>query len=118
LPASCEPGGDQVTPAIKLKRQAIAAKYADVIEPLYAGQARRRTPPELTPAAMPVLKGPGRKTAPPPAAAHTHEPASWYDRNRAEPDLMRAASPSEGMTATAPESAIRRQVRLYGDYVW
>ena len=35
-----------------------------------------------------------------------NEPTSWYDRNRAEQDLMRAASRSEGMTATAPESAI------------
>jgi hypothetical protein len=28
LPVSWEPGGDQVTPTIKLKRQAIAARYA------------------------------------------------------------------------------------------
>jgi hypothetical protein len=52
--------------------------------------ARRRKPAELTPVAMPVLKGPGR-TAPPPAAAHTQRanPAGM-DRNRAEPRLPRA----------------------------
>jgi long-chain acyl-CoA synthetase len=36
VPVSWEPGGDEITPTMKLKRQAIAAKYADVIESLYA----------------------------------------------------------------------------------
>ena len=46
LPASCEPGGDEVTPAIKLKRQAIAARYAQrhrvpVRRSLRGGASRR-----------------------------------------------------------------------------
>jgi len=66
--------------------------------------ARRRKPAELTPVAMPVLKSPGRtaRRRQPPILS---EPTSWHDRNRAEPDPMRAASRQEGMTATAPESA-------------
>lgn len=67
--------------------------------------ARRRKPAELTPVAMPVLKSPGRtaRRRQPPILS---EPTSWHDRNRAEPDPMRAASRPEGMMATAPESAI------------
>jgi len=53
-----------------------------------------------------------RQNRPPPAAAHT-QPASWRDRNRAEPDPMRAASRPEGMTATAPESAGRQIFSSY-----
>ena len=66
--------------------------------------ARRRKPAELTPVAMPVLKSPGRtaRRRQPPILS---EPTSWHDRNRAEPDPMRAASHPEGMMATAPESA-------------
>jgi len=61
--------------------------------------ARRRTPAELTPVAMPVP----RAQAEPPAAGSRPYSASqlaWQDR--AEPDPMRAASRPEGMTATAP----------------
>ena len=43
LPVSWEPGGDQVTPTIKLKRQAITARYAQRhrvhvrVQPRYGG---------------------------------------------------------------------------------
>ena len=36
LPAEWEPGGDELTPTMKLKRKPIAAKYADEIEALYS----------------------------------------------------------------------------------
>ena len=36
LPDVWEPGGDEVTPTMKLKRKPIAAKYADQIDSLYA----------------------------------------------------------------------------------
>jgi long-chain acyl-CoA synthetase len=36
LPEVWEPGGDEVTPTMKLKRKPIAAKYAEQIEALYA----------------------------------------------------------------------------------
>lgn len=38
LPALWEPGGDEITLTMKLKRRPIAAKYAAEIEELYAGQ--------------------------------------------------------------------------------
>lgn len=38
LPTLWEPGGDEVTLTMKLKRRPIAAKYAEQIEQLYAGQ--------------------------------------------------------------------------------
>jgi len=36
VPAFWEPGGDEITPTMKLKRRAVTAKYADVVESLYA----------------------------------------------------------------------------------
>jgi long-subunit acyl-CoA synthetase (AMP-forming) len=36
VPAFWEPGGDEITPTMKLKRRAITAKYAHVIDSLYA----------------------------------------------------------------------------------
>jgi long-chain acyl-CoA synthetase len=38
LPDDWPPGGDELTPTAKLKRKAIAAKYADVIDGLYEGR--------------------------------------------------------------------------------
>src|SRR5690348_15270992 len=39
VPAFWEPGGDEISPTMKLKRRAITAKYADVIDSLYAPAA-------------------------------------------------------------------------------
>ena len=36
VPGYWEPGGDEITPTMKLKRHAVTAKYVDVIESLYA----------------------------------------------------------------------------------
>ena len=41
VPAFWEPGGDEITPTMKLKRRAITTKYADVIESLYASAGER-----------------------------------------------------------------------------
>jgi len=40
LPAFWEPGGDEITPTMKLKRRLIAAKYAEVIDAMYATAAQ------------------------------------------------------------------------------
>jgi len=37
LPTEWEPGGDELTPTMKLKRKPIAEKYADEIEAIYSG---------------------------------------------------------------------------------
>ena len=37
VPVSWDPGSDKVTPTMKVKRHAVTASYADVIESLYAG---------------------------------------------------------------------------------
>jgi long-chain acyl-CoA synthetase len=37
LPSDWEPGGDELTPTMKLKRKPIAQKYAEEIEALYSG---------------------------------------------------------------------------------
>ncbi|HYA51896.1 MAG TPA: long-chain fatty acid--CoA ligase, partial [Streptosporangiaceae bacterium] len=36
LPAFWEPGGEEITPTMKLKRRPIAAKYAELIDSMYA----------------------------------------------------------------------------------
>ncbi len=38
------PGGDEITPTMKLRRQAITARYADVIESLCAGAGQPAQP--------------------------------------------------------------------------
>ena len=37
LPVEWEPGGEELTPTMKLKRKPIAQKYAQEIEELYGG---------------------------------------------------------------------------------
>jgi len=106
LPVSWEPGGDQVTPTRRLKRQAIAARYAQrhrvPVRRSLRGGASRRSWPRWPCQSSRAQAEPPRRRQPPILS----EPTSWHDRNRAEPDPMRAASRPEGMMATAPESAI------------
>ncbi len=66
VPAHWEPGGDEITPTMKLKRHAITAKYADVIESLYA-----TAPPPEQPGQLAYSKPADRRctsSARPPAA--------------------------------------------------
>ena len=46
LPDVWEPGGDEITPTMKLKRKPIAAKYAEQIDALYAPPDRCAAPRE------------------------------------------------------------------------
>jgi long-subunit acyl-CoA synthetase (AMP-forming) len=55
LPTFWEPGGDEITPTMKVKRRAITAKYTDVIESLYAAAGE---PTKVAP------QGPGGRPAP------------------------------------------------------
>ena len=70
LPVSWEPGGDQVTPTIKLKRQAIAARYAQRHRGLYAGACEAAQAGGADPGGHASPQEP-RQNCPPPAAAHT-----------------------------------------------
>ena len=72
----------------------------NVIESLHAGACEAAHAGGADPGGHASPQEP-RQNRPPPAAAHT-QPASWHDRNRAEPGPMRAASRPEDMTATAP----------------
>ena len=83
----------------------------NVIESLHAGACEAAHAGGADPGGHASPQEP-RQNRPPPAAAHT-QPASWHDRNRAEPDPMRAASRPEDMTATAPESAGRQIFSSY-----
>jgi hypothetical protein len=82
----------------------------NVIESLHAGACEAAHAGGADPGGHASPQEP-RQNRPPPAAAHT-QPASWRDRNRAEPDPMRAASRPEDMTATTPESALRSISRM------
>ena len=44
LPAEWRPGGDELTPTLKLKRRAIALRYAAEIEELYSSGSGRFSP--------------------------------------------------------------------------
>ena len=37
VPGDWAPGGDELTPTLKLRRNAVLARYADIVEALYAG---------------------------------------------------------------------------------
>ena len=70
LPVSWEPGGDQVTPTIKLKRQAIAAIYAQRHRVPVRRSLRGGASGGADPGGHASPQEP-RQNCPPPAAAHT-----------------------------------------------
>ena len=60
LPAEWTAESEELTPTLKLKRRVVNTKYADVVERLYAGEARGRSPrrrPVST--SRPTAAGPG-----------------------------------------------------------
>ncbi len=61
LPTFWEPGGDEITPTMKLKRGPIAAKYADVIDSLHAaaGEPAHTGPPPGRPVTSTWRSGSG-----------------------------------------------------------
>jgi len=70
LPVSWEPGGDQVTPTIRLKRQAIAARYAQRHRVPVRRGLRGGASGGADPGGHASPQGP-RQNYPPPAAALT-----------------------------------------------
>jgi len=55
VPVFWEPGGEEITPTMKLKRAPITAKYAGIIESLYAEASQ---PASIGPAGSPPAGGP------------------------------------------------------------